>query len=337
MLFKEKLKTLLLKSGAFRLRQMMLPRSVLILAYHSVATDWRKQADYITRGITTDADIFEDHMRILRQEYNPITLEEVSDGLRGTFSLPPRSIVVTFDDGFADNYSVAAPIMERYGIRGTIYLTVGATLRQELPWFCRTNFLFQRAKNKNIILTDKKTNRTWHLGDQLENREALVLYCHPCARLSGDELSDYVSGLESWFGFGLDLKEVRGMMTFEQARELRQRGHIIGNHTFSHCNVAHIPRELLQLEMVESNEILERELGEPVEHFSYPHPCLNPQWNDATLAETEKLNYKTAVLTSFGQVTSRRSPLLLPRILLNNQDNKEFRWKLENALAKIQV
>jgi hypothetical protein len=89
--------------------------------------------------------------------------------------------------------------------------------------------------------------------------------------------------------------------------------------------------------MTVANEILEHELGEPVEHFSYPHPCLNPQWNKATFDVTEKLNCKTAVLTGFGLVTQHSSPFLLPRLMINNQNNKEFRWKLETALAGIQV
>ncbi|MDR1962211.1 MAG: polysaccharide deacetylase family protein [Planctomycetaceae bacterium] len=93
------------------------------------------------------------------------------------------------------------------------------------------------------------------------------------------------------------------MMTFAQARELRQRGHLIGNHTFSHANLAHIPSEFLRYEIAESNVVLEREIGERIEHFSYPHPCLDPQWNESTLFETNELAFKTAVLTQFGIVT----------------------------------
>ncbi|MDR0391580.1 MAG: polysaccharide deacetylase family protein [Planctomycetaceae bacterium] len=320
-----------------RFRQLILPRSVLILAYHSVAADWRKQADYIDRGITTNAEIFDEHMRILRREYNPVTLDDIAGWLRGTQILPPRSVVVTFDDGFADNYEVAAPIMEKYNIRGTIYLTVDAIQRQELPWFCRIIFLLRQAKSRKMDLIDNEINRTWHLGDSAENHEAFVYYGYPCAKLTGEDLRNYVVKLEALFGFHLDLNNAARMMTFDQARKLRQRGHIIGNHTFSHCNLAHIPQELLHQEMTVANEILEHELGEPVEHFSYPHPCLDPQWNNATLAETEKLNCKTTVLTSFGLVTQNSSPLLLPRVMLNNQNNKEFQWKLETAFTGIQT
>ncbi|MDR3196247.1 MAG: polysaccharide deacetylase family protein [Planctomycetaceae bacterium] len=337
MLFKEKLKTVLLRTGALRPRQWMLPQSVLILAYHSIAADWKKQSDYINRGITTDADRFKEQMCILRKEYNPVTLDEIAGWLRGIRLLPPRSVAVTFDDGFADNYYIAAPIMEQYDIRGTVYLTVDAVQRQELPWFCRTAFLFQQAGIRKTVLTDTETKRTWNLENPAENREAFIYYSYPCAKLVGEELRNYIEKLETWFDFRLDRNNIQGMMTFEQARELRQRGHIIGNHTFSHSNLAHIPQELLYREIAEANEILEQELEEAVEHFSYPHPCLEPQWNNATLAETEKLNYKTAVLTTSGLVTRRSLSLLLPRIMISNPNNKEFRWKLETALAGIQT
>jgi peptidoglycan/xylan/chitin deacetylase (PgdA/CDA1 family) len=337
MSFKENLKMVLLQTKALRFRQLMLPRSAVILAYHSVVTDWRKQADYIVRGITTDAEVFDEQMRILRREYNPVTLDDLAGWIRGIQTLPPRSVVVTFDDGFSDNYHVAAPIMEKYGIHGTIYLTVDAVQRQELPWFCRTIFLFRQAEIRKTVLIDTKLNRTWNLGDATENRDAFICYSYPCAKLTGDKLRDYVAKLETWFGFHLDLDNVSGMMTFDQARELRQRGHIIGNHTFSHCNLAYIPQESLHQEIVVANQILEHKLGEPVEHFSYPHPCLNPQWNNITHSVTEKLNCKTTVLTNFGLITQHSSPFLLPRLMINNQNNKEFRWKLETALAGIQM
>ncbi|MDR1923399.1 MAG: polysaccharide deacetylase family protein [Planctomycetaceae bacterium] len=348
MSFKEKIKSVLLCSGILRFRQVLSSRSVLIVAYHSVSANRQAQSDIISPGITTDADRFDEQMRILREEYNPVTLDEISDWLKGICELPARSVAVTFDDGFADNYYVAAPIMEKYGIRGTIYLTADAVQRNELPWFCRILFLFQKAQKNKIVLTDTATGRTWNLGNPAENREAYVNYGFPCAGLVGDELRDYVGKLEAWFGFHFDKSDQLnsdqfcedqccGMMTFDQARELRQRGHIIGNHTFSHCNLAHIPAEKLRDEIGAAGEIIAAGLGERVEHFSYPHPCYEPQWNEASLLETATLAYKTAVLTSFGLVKRNCSRLLLPRIMLSNQNAKEFRWKLETALCGIET
>jgi peptidoglycan/xylan/chitin deacetylase (PgdA/CDA1 family) len=337
MFIKETIKKMLLGLEVLRFSRRFRSGSVLILAYHSVSADREAQADFINTGITTNNQLFEEHMKILQKEFHPVTLDNIADWFNGLQSLPSGSVAVTFDDGFADNYHVAAPLMEKYGIRGTIYLTIDPIQSRKLPWFCRTFFLFRQAKRQNLVLTDSEIKKTWNLGDPKENREAFVYYSYPCAKLVGERLENYVEKLEEWFGFKLDFTRCPPMMNFEQARELRKRGHIIGNHTFSHGNIAHIPPESLHHEIAGANEILEQELGEQVEHFSYPHPCLDPQWNKNTLEETKKLGFKTAVLTSFGSVAPNVSPLLLPRLMIANPNALEFRWKLETALAGIQT
>ena len=124
------------------------------------------------------------------------------------------------------------------------------------------------------------------------------------------------------------------MMSFDQARELRQRGHIVGNHTLSHGNIARIPPEKLDQEIAEANDILERELGGKSEHFSYPNPhFLNPQWNEQSLALTQRIGFKTAVLTDHGVVTKTSNPLLLQRVYIGNDDADAFCWRLDNAFA----
>jgi peptidoglycan/xylan/chitin deacetylase (PgdA/CDA1 family) len=161
-----------------------------------------------------------------------------------------------------------------------------------------------------------------------------VYYSHPCATMTDVVLEGYVAALEHWFGFKLDLTQGPRMMSFAHAKELRQRGHIVGNHTFSHGNIARIPPETLSQEIAGANEILERELGGKSEHFSYPNPCmLPPQWNEQSLALTKKIGFKTAVLTDAGVVMKKSNPLLLPRVTPYNENVDAFRWRLENAFA----
>jgi hypothetical protein len=79
---KTAVKSLLLSAGVLRLRQMLLPRSVAILYYHSVSTDRASQSNAISSGITIQSDRFDEQMRILRKEYNPITMDELLDWIR---------------------------------------------------------------------------------------------------------------------------------------------------------------------------------------------------------------------------------------------------------------
>ncbi|MCL2745350.1 MAG: hypothetical protein FWE67_16020 [Planctomycetaceae bacterium] len=78
---------------------------------------------------------------------------------------------------------------------------------------------------------------------------------------------------------------------------------------------------------------MEQEVGGKWERFSYPHPCLNPQWSEQSLALTKQVGFKTAVLTEAGVVTKASNSLLLRRVYIGNDDVEAFRWRLDNAFA----
>jgi len=336
MRLKTSIKNTLLRIGALRLRQILRPVTAVVLAYHSVSHDRKGQAFCINPGITTDAERFREQMKLLRRDFRPISLDDIADWLSGKRSLPRRSVAVTFDDGFADNAEVAAPIMDEFGIFGAFYLTVDSVARGELPWFCRMEYLFRRAEREKKILRSADGDE-WKMDAPTEYRAAYLKLAYPSARLSGDEQRRHLENVENLFEYRFDSQAAPRMMTFEQARNLRRRGHIVGNHTFSHGNMAHVAPDALHREIVGADEILSKELGEKVEHFSYPHPCLQPQWNEASLALTEELGYRTVVLTQNGCVTPKTSPLLIPRLCLSDPDLDAFRWKLETALAGIET
>ena len=331
------IKPLLMRSGALRMKTVLLPPTALVLCYHSVS-DWRmEQSAVISTGITVDADLFEQQMAILREKYRPTTLDDIADSLKHGTKLLRRSVAVTFDDGFADNYHIAAPIMEKHGIRGAIYLAVDAVRRQELPWYCRLHYLLHQAAEKELLFTDPETGGSWRCAHPDEKNEAERFYAQSCVVLDGEEQRKRIGQIESYFDYKLDLsKPSPGMMTFEQAKELQRRGHIIGSHTLSHGTAGLLTAKQLRREIGGAHQILEQELGKPVQHFSYPHPYqINPQWNDDSLKETERLGYKTAVLTRQGLVHQTENPLLLPRLYIGNDSAERFRWHLESAFAEI--
>ena len=329
------IKPLLVHSGALTMQSKLSAPTALILCYHSVSDRRLEQSAVISPGITVDADRFEQQMSILRKEYHPVTLDDLADSLKLGTKLPRREVAVTFDDGFADNYHLAAPIMEKYDIRGAIYLAVDAVRRQELPWYCRLHYLFHQAVEKELVFTDPESGRNWHCAHPDEKNDAERFYAKSCVVLDGEEQRKRIEQIESYFGYKLDLSQPSpGMMTFAQAKELRRRGHIIGSHTLSHGTAGLLTAEQLQREIGGAHQILEQELGEPVQHFSYPHPYqIDPQWNDDSLKQTEQLGYKTAVLTRHGLVYQAENPLLLPRLYIGNDHAERFRWHLESAFA----
>lgn len=104
------------------------------------------------------------------------------------------------------------------------------------------------------------------------------------------------------------------MMTWEQVRSTVKQGHIVGSHSMSHPNMAHIKQDALRREMADSKRILERELRFPVVHFSYPCPALQPHWSENTVLASRESGYQTAVTTNGGLVRRNDNPLHLRRI-----------------------
>jgi peptidoglycan/xylan/chitin deacetylase (PgdA/CDA1 family) len=110
------------------------------------------------------------------------------------------------------------------------------------------------------------------------------------------------------------LEQGPSMMTWDEVRASVRQGHIIGSHSMTHPNMAHIPIDALQREMGESKKILDQELGFPAVHFSYPCPALQPHWNAQTVQVSNESGYQTAVTTIGGLVRRGDHPLHLRRI-----------------------
>ena len=96
-----------------------------ILLYHRVL-DIQKGGDFCSLpGIIVSVNMFNQQMRYLSKNYNVISLDHLVDSLKNNSPLPKKGVVITFDDGWRDNYSFALPILKKYNLPATIFLTSG--------------------------------------------------------------------------------------------------------------------------------------------------------------------------------------------------------------------
>lgn len=290
--------------------------------YHSIVEE-PQLTDHIL-GVSRDRASFEAHMETLARHFAPVSLDEVTQFAKSGKELPPRAVAVTFDDGFADNYEVALPILSRYGIPATFYIMVDAVTNGMLPWYCRIRFAFNtttRSEWRDAL------GRTFRLASPQERNTAMVKAWENAARMTGIVQQEFVAGVEKL----LEIESVKAphgfMLTWDQVRALKKAGHIVGAHTLSHPNVAQVSEREARAEIVGSKKTLDREMGEPTEHFSYPHPALNPQWSKKTLEITREAGFKSAVLTTRGRVRAGDEPLALKRIG-TPADLDQFVWNL---------
>lgn len=108
--------------------------SLRILYYHSISDD-------PIRSTVSPPEFAAQMDYLVRTGYRPLFLSDAVERLMSRPPLPPRSVAVTLDDGFRDNYEAALPVLARLGIPATVFLTVGYIGTASLPTLTRTDFM----------------------------------------------------------------------------------------------------------------------------------------------------------------------------------------------------
>jgi peptidoglycan/xylan/chitin deacetylase (PgdA/CDA1 family) len=321
-------KKTILASGALRLAGDFQGPSAAILMYHSVLKDPMREFDSLG-GIIHPEPIFRAQMEMLTRDYHPISLDRAIRHLCDNEDLPRRSVVVTFDDGYADNHGVAMPILNEFAVPATFYVTVDCIENKRPPWPSRVRFAFRRTK---VISWIDASAKSWSLDAQ-ENREnAFLAACDSCCQFSGAAQEEFIRRIEQELQTCLSEQTGSLMMSYDQLRELTRHGHIVGSHTLTHPNMAYLKEDDAQRELADSKQRLEARLGERIKHFSYPCPALSPHWSERTVEQSRVLGYETGVTTNSGLIRRGDNPLCLKRVF-PTKTVEGLRWNLESAFA----
>jgi peptidoglycan/xylan/chitin deacetylase (PgdA/CDA1 family) len=325
---KDLVKSTLVSSSLLRLAASMRGPSAAILMYHSVLPDPSRWVD--TWGeIAHSESVFRAQMELLAREFRPISLDEAMKHIRSGTNLPRRSVVVTFDDGYADNYEVAMPVLNQAGVPATFYVTVDCVENKRLPWPSRLRFAF---RNTGLSAWSDSQGKNWPLNLPEEREVAFLSSCDLCCQLSGTLQEDFVVRIERELEGKIPCQQNSPMLTYEQMRALQRHRHIIGSHTMTHPNMAYLKADDAVRELMESKQRLELNLETPIQHFSYPCPALSPHWSAQTAEQTQLAGYETAVTTDNGLTHSGDNPFCLKR-LRPTKTVAGLRWNLESAFA----
>ncbi len=150
-------------------------------------------------------------------------------------------MAITFDDGYKDNFRFAAPILNRFGIRGTFYVLVDAVDRAKAPWYCLLRHAFWTARNPKW--TDPVNGAVHDLTNSQARDTAFLDAAGICSKSSAAARDELVQNATLTLDPEPFPDERDLMMTWDDARTLVKSGHIVGSHTMTHPNVAHVSAE----------------------------------------------------------------------------------------------
>jgi peptidoglycan/xylan/chitin deacetylase (PgdA/CDA1 family) len=252
----------------------------VILMYHRVDTTevdpWR---------LAVHPDHFAEHLEVICAGFQPVSLERFAREL-ATGRISPRSIVVTFDDGYRDNVINAQPLLEKHGVPATLFVATGYLDSgrdfwwEELSAVCSQGGLDARVEWERLRGLGR--GRRESELDDLWRSLGVNAAPGPSHTLSSEVIAELADG-----------------GVFE-----------IGAHTSTHPSLPTIPLEAQVEEIRSSKAILEALVGRSVSSFSYPHG----DYTRATVQAVRADGFATACTTSGEPLTRRSRPLELPRM-----------------------
>jgi peptidoglycan/xylan/chitin deacetylase (PgdA/CDA1 family) len=271
---------------------------------------------------------FEAQMLWVRRWFNVLPLGEAVRRL-GARTLPARSLAITFDDGYANNYNVALPVLTRLGLPATFFVASGYLDGGRM--FNDTVIeAVRRCRDEVLDLGELQLGRH-PLRAVAERRAAVDRLLPALIHLPADERESKVAAIAERCGSSLprDL-----MMTSDQVAKLHAAGMSVGAHTSSHPILPTLNSEAATREIVLGRSRLEEITGAPVELFAYPNGKPGQDYDRTHVQMVRDLGFEGAVSTAIGFATAGSDLFQLPRFTPWDRSSLKYGLRLAENLRR---
>ena len=265
-----------------------------------------------------DAARFEQLMSWIAAWFTVLPLDEAVCRLRDG-SLPARAAAITFDDGYADNYTEALPILQRHGLSATFFIASGF-LDGGRMW---NDTVIESVRSSALSVLDSGVADlpAMPLQSIADRRTAVNQLIRAIKHLPPSERDEAVEQIAQRCEVTLPDNL---MLTSDQLRALRAAGMIIGAHTVSHPILAASAPQVAQHEIADGKARLEQLLGESIRLFAYPNGKPGSDYSSIHVGMVRELGFDAAVSTQWGANTRASDPYQLMRF--TPWDRKRLRF-----------
>jgi len=269
---KELLADILFNSRLVNLfKRLPMRNKLLILNYHRLRPNDPQFSTAFDDGVFgVNSDEFARQIKWLKSNTRIMSEKDLLDLKRnGGFITPETSepcVVVTFDDGYLDNYTLAYPILKYYEVPSILFVATQMVHARQIPWWDVIAYLIKRC-NKPYIHYD---GRQFPMGDQ--RREAIDFFLLRMRQEKYEHTKYLLSELSEACEVALPAPELQDkeLLTWKELREMAQNGIAIGSHTHTHRVLSTLSPSAQKEEMILSKLIIEENIGRPVLSISYP-------------------------------------------------------------------
>jgi peptidoglycan/xylan/chitin deacetylase (PgdA/CDA1 family) len=246
-----------------RLRQI---NGAIILMYHSVADD--SLSKWIDPDNHVAAEVFAQQMEFLSKNRKVVSLSDLIATLKEGRTPVDGTVVITFDDGYLDNLSVAAPILDRYGLPALLFLPSAYIDRGENQWIDQAYTAFKFRTN-SILMLGSNPVRQYDLDNSVQNRAGYKAVWGELLSASAEERKEILADLYRQLQPAGRSPQLS--MSWDDVRTLlkKYKGFQIGGHTAEHTDLTSVSDEKAKEELAICSKRIEDELNIHTRFFSY--------------------------------------------------------------------
>lgn len=288
-------------------------RSILI--YHRIA-----KSDFDPWNVTVLPDEFERQLVALRKK-TVLPLQEFAS-LHGQNRLPQDAVAITFDDGYACNALVAAPMLELFGYPATFFVVADAIERGDEFWWDQLEFIvhapgFDFDTAKRLLVNYSANGSRSAVGQSQASHGAFFELWDSLRYISTEDRRQYLDALRNWTGLKMVVRPTHRPMTSTELRSLSANPLFeIGGHTATHPSLPTLSRTEQEWEIVSGAQFLEATLGTPIRSFSYPFG----EWEEVTRDIVMAAGFECALATEHKRVRAGDNRFTLPRRQTGNRN-----------------
>ncbi len=318
---------LVVKSFSYRMgidamKRRFLPSSVpVILRYHSVCSD----NNLISAGIRLTPEAFKEQVAYFAKYFNVVKMTYLLDCLQSREAFPKNTLVLTFDDGYADNLD-AAKVLNNYGLTGLFYITAGCIESDEPFWVAEVRHLIENTKKNEMTLPLPEGECCMALSSTSEREQAIK----KMTRLLKSVPMEVRENIRKSFRLKLNdgppfPKDL--MLNWSQLKEMVHMGMEIGGHSMTHPNLPSATKDEVEAEVRGCKSLLEARLNTEIIHFAYPNGGALAHFDDKSKALLRETGYQSAT-TSLPGNPGFESDFFELRRMRSTQTLSEMLWDI---------
>jgi peptidoglycan/xylan/chitin deacetylase (PgdA/CDA1 family) len=303
-------------------QHVVLRRKAVILMYHRVLTPDEMRESGSHPAMIVESQTFADQMAVVKRRFKVLSVEEFMAKMERKLPFENSSCLITFDDGWRDNFTNALPILRRYELPAVVFLPVNFIGEQRLFWQeslvhslgCAVATVRKDPARKaqfTRMLEPVGLAKVLDISDDDPRSQVIEAISRNRTGWTPSSIETTLVQLRNELGLGNgDVAGTDSFLDWAQIAEMTRQGVTFGGHGAEHQLLSEMPIDKAREDIQRSKEFIDRRCKAPVSTFSYPRGYRTPQVVELVKAA----GFQLAFIANGGRVSSADDPFTLRRI-----------------------